>query len=277
MSKMKRLIFFLLILNFREVFSQIGAEAQGGQMSLWMAIGIDQELSKKWLSVTDIGFGRHSDPTNLSFIKRQGLNVATQDFIYKLNSHWSFAFSFGYWRRNAYADNSPFDSRAFPYEFRNEMRPFQRIYYYHSINNIKISHAFRTDYRFYYNQDFSGIWTTPFEFRARYMQTWKIPLDKNQKNWFITNDEILSAIDQYSGSTASVKGTNWSPYQITENRFSVYYRRSFPEHKIDIDLGIMHQYWRDKPGINNFNISYNLMFDIIIRDPFGKKEEKKIE
>jgi hypothetical protein len=39
----------------------------------------------------------------------------------------------------------------------------------------------------------------------------------------------------------------------------------------------MHQYWRDKPGVNTFNISYNLMFDIIIRDPFGKNKKQETE
>ncbi len=253
--------------------AQIGAEAQGGQASFWTALGIDQELSKKWLSVTDLGYGRHSDPDNIQFAKRQGLNVFTQDFIYKPNSHWHFAFSFGYWRRNFYSEDLPFDARQFPYQFRNEVRPFQKIIYVSNLKNIKIIHTFRTDYRFYYNQNLSDIWTTPFEFRARYMQAWKFPLTKNLKNWFIINDEVLSAIDNYSSKTKIATGNSWSPYQITENRFSVYYRRVFGN-KIDIDIGVMHQYWRDKPGVANFNVSYNLMFDIIIRDPFGKRKEE---
>ncbi|MGZ3863146.1 MAG: DUF2490 domain-containing protein [Bacteroidia bacterium] len=254
------------------LISQIGAEAQGGQVSLWTALGIDQQISKKWLSVTDLGFGRHSDPDNFSVLKRQGLNVATQDFIYKANSHWHFTLSFGYWRRNAYDDIRPFDMRAEPFQFRNELRPFQKIYYLHNIGKIKINHVFRTDYRFYYNQDFSDVWGTPFEFRARYLQAWKIPLDPEKKNWFIASDEILSAVDQYNGTVARIKNAAWSPYQITENRFSVYYRRSFIEKRIDLDFGIMHQYWRERPGINTFNISYNLMFDIIIHDPFARRK-----
>jgi hypothetical protein len=269
-------LLFALVLAAINSYAQIGAEAQGGQFTMWTALGIDQEISKKWLSVTDLGFGRHSDPNNLQVLKRQGLNVVTQDFVYKPNPHWGFAFSFGYWRRNAYEDNTPYDERPVPYSFRNELRPFQRINYYHTIKNINVSHSIRADYRFYYDQNFSDVWTTPFEFRARYMQTWKFPLSKDHKNWFITNDEVLSAIDRYSGVTALVKNANWSPYQITENRLSVYYRRSFVEKRIDIDIGLMHQYWRDKPGVNNFSVSYNLMFDIIIRDPFSRtKPENK--
>ncbi|MGZ3921030.1 MAG: DUF2490 domain-containing protein [Bacteroidia bacterium] len=250
-----------------KIFSQIGAEAQGGKTSIWAAIGIDQELSTKWLSVTDIGYGRHSDPDNYNFTKRIGLNVLTQDFIYKPSEHWRFALSFGYWKRYFYSDDPPYDNRTTPYSFRNEVRPFQKIIYHHSIGNIKLTHTLRTDFRFYYNQYFTDNWTTLFEFRLRYMENWKFPLSQNKKNWFIAVDEILSAVD--------LVRKNWSPYQLTENRFSLYYRRSFPKHKADLDLGIMHQYWRDKPGTSGFNTSYNLMIDIIFIDPFSKKNKKE--
>lgn len=277
MKFLVKVVSLFVLLAGHECLSQIGAEAQGGQLSLWAAIGLDQELSKKWLSITDIGYGRHSDPNDVLLLKRQGLNVLTQDFVFKMNEHWHFAFSFGYWRRNAYDEKAPFDARLTPYSFRNEIRPFQRIYYRHRLGGIRISHGLRADYRFYYNEDFSGTWTTPFEFRARYIQAWRIPLTKDGLNWFIVNDEVLTAIDRYSGTVTALTGTNWSPYQITENRFSLYYRRSIKERTIDLDIGIMHQYWRDKPGLNTFNLSYNLMFDIIIRNPFKRKEEKEEE
>ena len=45
---------------------------------------------------------------------------------------------------------------------------------------------------------------------------------------------------------------------------------------MDIDIGVMYQYWRDKPGENTFNTSYNLMFDVIIKEPFDWKKTKEI-
>lgn len=253
--------------------AQIGAEAQGGKLTTWCALGIDYKLSAHWTSVTDFGYGRHSDPNNTQLLKRQGLNVITQDFICKINNHWRFALAAGYWRRNAYTEGTPYDARPFPYQFRNELRPYQRLYYDHKVGNLKITHALRADERFYYDQDLRGPWTTPFEFRARYMVNVKIPLGQNGKHWLIPNDEVLSAIDQYASTTAQQKGKKWSPYQITENRLSLYYRRSFQEQRIDIDIGLMHQYWRERPGLTNFNVSYNIMLDVIIRDPFRKKKE----
>ncbi len=253
--------------------AQIGAEAQGGKFTTWCALGIDYELSARWTSVTDLGYGRHSDPDNALLLKRQGLNVITQDFIRRVNSHWRFALSAGYWRRNAYSEDTPYNARPFPYEFRNELRPYQRLYYDHQVRNLKITHTLRADERFYYDQDFHGPWTTPFEFRARYMVNVKIPLGQNGRHWIIPNDEVLSAIDQYATVIAQQKGGKWSPYQLTENRLSLYYRHSFREQRIDIDIGLMHQYWRERPGLSHFNTSYNIMLDVIIRDPFRKKKD----
>lgn len=63
-------------------------------------------------------------------------------------------------------------------------------------------------------------------------------ITKEFKNWFITNNEILTAIDQYSATTASLKGTKWSPYQITKNGFSLYYKRSFVDKQLILELCI---------------------------------------
>lgn len=251
----------------RQAAAQIGAEAQGGKLTLWTALGIDYKLSPHWTSMTDLGYGCHSDPDNTQLFKRQGLNVLTQDFIYHINDHWRVAVSGGYWRRNAYQDAAPYNSRNFPYEFRNELRPYQRLYYKLNIGQVKITNTFRIDERFYFTQDFHDPWTTPFEFRARYMLDGRRPFTKDKQNWVIVNDEVLTAIDQRSSGT-------WSEYQFTENRFSLYYRHTFTKQRVDIDLGLMHQYWRERPGASNFNISYNIMFDIILHDPFRKQTEE---
>ncbi len=261
-----------LLINL-SLFSQVGAEAQGGKVSMWLALGIDQKISKHWVSVTDIGYGRHSDPNDLLLVKRQGLNVLTQDLIYKINKHWHFSACFGYWRRDFYTDDIPYNARSYPYQFRNEIRPYQKTYYHHQLKNIDITHVLRTDYRFYYEQTFATRWSTLFEFRLRYLQVWKIPLTKNKKNFIIPIDEILTAIDKNSSATTTPKNYKWSPYQFTENRFSLYYRRSLFNQKVDIDLGIMYQYWRDRPGTNTFNTSYNLMIDIIFKEPFERKKK----
>ena len=272
--KLISLLLTIIVCYFTKVNAQIGAEAQGGKATMWAAIGIDQALSEKWTSVTDYGYGRHSDPDNTAFAKRLGLNVLSQDFIYKANTHWSYFFSIGYWRRNFYADDAPYDAQTTPYTFRNEIRPYQKIIYSQQVQAIKISHALRTDERFYYNQHLNDRWPTPFEFRLRYMETWKIPLSQNKKNWFIAVDEVLTAVDYNSAAKKAATGKQWSPYQFTENRFSAYYRRSLLKQKIDLDFGIMHQYWRDRPGVNTFNVSYNLMFDIIFYDPFSRKAKE---
>ncbi|MDQ2770468.1 MAG: DUF2490 domain-containing protein [Bacteroidota bacterium] len=243
--------------------AQIGAEAQGGKLTTWVAFGLDKELSEHWTSVTDIGFGRHSDPTgDLNPVKRQGLFVVTQDFIYRISPHWRTAVSFGYWRRNSYQEEAPYEASQ-PNTYRNELRPFQKLYYDVQFGKILFTNTLRADYRFYFTPGFSR-WPTPFELRAREMVNAKIPLDPTHRHWIILNDEVLTAADDYSAGTAEKMGHQWSPYKLTENRASVYYRHSFPEHKLDCDIGIMHQRWREtqQPA---FNTSYNLMMDFIFK------------
>ena len=243
--------------------AQIGAEAQGGKLTTWVALGFDKELSKRWSSMTDVGFGRHSDPSGgLNPVKRQGLFVLTQDFIYRLSPHWRTAVSLGYWRRNAYQEDAPYEAIQ-PNTYRNELRPFQKLYYDTKFGKVVFTNTLRADYRFYFTPDF-GRWPTPFEFRGREMVNGKIPLDSEGRHWLILNDEILTAADDYSAGTAEKMGRHWSSYKLTENRASVYYRRSFPEHKLDWDIGLMYQYWRETQQ-SAFNVSYNLMMDFIIK------------
>lgn len=258
----------LFILLSSPTRGQIGAEAQGGKLTSWMAIGLDQELSERWTSVTDFGWGTHSDPDNLAFLKRQGLIVFTQDFIYDIAPHWRVAASFGYWRRNFYEDQPPYDANQFlPY--RNELRPFQRLYYDHRIGIVLVTHTLRTDYRFYWGPGFDSRWPTPFEFRARYMINAKIPMTSDNLNWIILNNEVLTAVDKYSEAEALIKGKGWSPYVFTENRFSVYYRRRIQKLRADFDVGLMDQYWREVRQ-TEFTTSYNIMLDLIVYDPFSR-------
>ena len=244
--------------------AQIGAEAQGGQLTTWVAVGLDKEISARWSSVTDIGVGRHSDPRgDLNPLKRQGLLVVTQDFIYRLSPHWRLALSAGYWRRNSYQDAAPYDANQ-PNSYRDELRPFQRVYYDAQLGKTLFTNAFRTDYRFYFGPGFRRRWPTPFKFRVRDMVNVKLPLEASRRHWLIVSDEVLSATDDYSAGRANQAGRHWSPYKLTENRFSVYYRRRFPERKLIWDLGIMHQYWRETQR-TAFHTSYNLMMDFIVR------------
>ncbi|GAB3579863.1 hypothetical protein GCM10027345_20520 [Hymenobacter daeguensis] len=243
--------------------AQIGAEAQGGKLTSWVAFGFDKELSERWTSVTDVGFGRHSDPTgDLNPVKRQGLLVLTQDFIYRLSPHWRTAVSAGYWRRNAYSEEAPYDASQ-PNRYRNELRPFQKLYYDTKFGKVLFTNTLRADYRFYFTPDF-GRWPTPFEFRARDMVSAAIPLDEAHRHWLIVSDEVLTASDDYSAGTAEKMGHHWSPYKLTENRASLYYRRSFSEHKLNWDIGIMHQRWRETQQ-TAFGTSYNLMMDFLIK------------
>ncbi len=264
------LVLTLCVFWISRAYSQIGAEAQGGKMTTWIALGFDQELSKRITSATDFGFGRHGDPDNFALLSKQGLIVFTQDFIYRINSHWRVAASFGYWRRNYYADDPPYEPVP-GLEYRNELRPFQRVYYDQKLGKLSLTHTARLDYRFYWTPGFDERWSTPFEFRARYMLNLKIPITPDRLNQIIFVNEILAATDQRNDAEAASTGSKWSPFKFTENRFSVYYRHRVGHLNADLDLGLMHQYWREVRQ-TDFTTSLNVMVDLIIYNPFGRKQ-----
>ena len=271
-----RIILFLTLVSAgQKAFAQIGAEAQGGRLTTWFALGLDQEISKRLTSVTDFGFGRHSDPTNLTLFEKQGLWVFTQDFIYRLNEHWRIAASFGYWRRNYYSDSPPYEPMR-GLEYRNEVRPFQRIYYDQKIGNMRLTHTVRMDYRFYWLPEFNERWATPFEFRARYMMNLKLPITHDRVNQIIINDEILTAVDKMNSVDATLTQQKWSAFKLTENRCSIYYRRQLSHFHADLDLGLMHQYWREVKA-SDFTTSFNVMVDLIVYNPFGRKKVESSE
>ena len=79
------------------------------------------------------------------------------------------------------------------------------------------------------------------------MVTARFPLDQAGHRFLILSDEVLTATDAYSADATRTLGRSWSPYKLTENRASVYYRRvlEIPHHRLDCDLGVMYQYWRE--------------------------------
>ncbi|MDJ0364516.1 DUF2490 domain-containing protein [Hymenobacter sp. H14-R3] len=246
--------------------AQIGAEAQGGKLTTWVALGLDRELSTRWSSVTDMGVGRHSDPTgSLNPVKRTGLFVLTQDFVYRLRPHWRVSLSGGYWRRDAYQDAPPYEAEQ-PNNYRDELRPYARLHYDRTLGRVALTNSLRTDYRFYFTPGFEERWPTPFEFRLRDMVTARFPLDQAGHRFLILSDEVLTATDAYGPAATRAPGQSWSPYKLTENRLSVYYRRTLdiPRHHLDCDLGLMYQYWRETQK-TAFNTSFNLMLDVIVR------------
>jgi hypothetical protein len=139
-----------------------------------------------------------------------------------------------------------------------------------------LTHTARFDYRFYWTPGFDARWPTPFEFRARYMLNLKIPITPDKLNQIILVNEILAAVDKRNDSEAALTGAKWSPFKLTENRFSVYYRRRIAHLNADLDIGLMHQYWREVRQ-TDFTTSLNVMVDLIVYNPFSRKRDDHIE
>lgn len=252
--------------------AQITSAAQGGNAASWSALGLVQQMRGNWRATTNIGTGMHSDPDkkDLKIAQKMGVFVAKQSFSYQLSHHLAISSGLGYWRKYKYASSQPYDKRPSPLSYRNEFRSFSKVNYSFKLGNIKIGQYIRPEFRFFYNQNLSGRWPTPFEFRIRYRLSGKIPLNKKRTNYLVILDEVFSATDKYGKTNAG--STTWSPYKFTENRLSLFYKHSFIKNKLDLDVGIMNQYWRKKMTSNGFNVTNTLMVDLIIYDIFSKKD-----
>ena len=105
------------------------------------------------------------------------------------------------------------------------------------------------------------------------MVNMKFPLTADKINQIIVVDELLSANDKYNANDAEKFGREWSGFKLTENRFSLYYRRRVKGLNADFDIGLMHQYWREVKQ-SEFTNSVNVMLDLIIYNPFSRKKNE---
>jgi hypothetical protein len=189
------------------------------------------------------------------------LAVVTQDFSYRFNRHWRATISAGYWHRDYYANTPPYDHQG--NEFRNEFRPFQRVYYDWDWGKVQLSNQVRADYRFFFTPGFSR-WPTTFEFRPRDMVKATIPIGHSGKNFIIPMYEILAGIDKYGPERQALYHQVWSDMTWFDNRPAIFLRHHLEDKKADVDVGVMYQRVRSTYD-PRWDTSINLMFDIIFR------------
>ncbi|GAB4028000.1 DUF2490 domain-containing protein [Spirosoma gilvum] len=264
----KRLIFRgLLVLSgwaiSQKTWGQIGSETQGGQLASWVALGINQELGTRWVSVTNLGLGRHSGADDTQPVAYQGLKVISQEFVFKLTNRWKLALSGGYTNRSYYSTKLP--------AFRNEIRPAFRLYYTHYAGKLELIHQARQDFRWFYTPQYKQSWEVPFELRFRYMLQARMPLGRQKQNFLILSNEVLAAIDKQNLSNQEDGIPAFKPFLLTENRLAGYFRhQTRGALKLDIDVGFLYQNYRSEAS-SPFNTTMTMMIDLILRNPFQQR------
>ncbi len=240
----------------------------GAKAVLWGAVGFSQQISNKWALTVYAGGSRQSDPDNTHLLDKSAIFVANQETSYTFNSHWQLAFGNSIRIQDIYTEEEPYDLQH-P-AVRDELRYYLRLFYKHSYKRLNFTYGFRPELRTFYTSDWSK-WKTPTELRFRLKGQVNIPLNKSKSNQIIIANELLTAIDHY-GPTSS-NGDTWSRYHFTESRFTNFFRHTFTKPSLIVDLGIMHQFWKEKAS-NKLHYSAYLSFDLLFQNPFGKPKEK---
>ena len=237
----------------------------GAKVVGWGALGVQQQLGKKWSLSLYTGGSRQSDPDNTHLLHKAAIVVVNEETQYTFNPHWRLALGTSMRIQKIYADERPYglDNPG----ARNELRYYLRLFYRHDVNRVSMSYSIRPEYRTFYTHAWDK-WATPLELRIRLKGQAAIPLNETKSNQLILANEFLSAVDHYGTSSAE----RWSSFHFTEDRFTNYFRHTFEKPSLSVDVGVMHQFWKEKTS-NRFHYTAYLSFDLLFINPFEKKRQ----
>ena len=256
-------VLLLIVFSSKAQVSPPGIE--GAKVVGWGAIGLQQQLGKKWSLSFYTGGSRQSDPDNTRLLQKAAIFVVNQETSYTFNQHWRLVFGSSVRIQKIYSDEQPYDLDH-P-GTRNELRYYLRAFYLHNINRIAMSYSFRPEYRDFYTHAWDK-WSTPLELRFRLKGQANIPLNQRKTDQLILANEFLSTIDHYGSDSPG----RWTSLHFTEDRLTNYYRHTFQKPALSVDVGVMHQFWKDKAS-NQFHYTPYLSLDLLFINPFGHREQ----
>lgn len=246
-----------LLLPGLPVLAQITAQGQGGKTVLWHAVGLEQQLGKRWVNKNVLAYSRRSNMDSWNPVQLAGVFTVREELEYRISKKFKASVGVFYAQRG-YADS------AHP-EFLNELRFYPRIYHQFQAKRIRFSQYLRTDLRLFTAPGFKA-WHKPFEFRLRYLMKMTVPVHKNNRHFMVFITEFLAATDEEVEPDGRKRFTR---FNFTENRSSVFYRHHIPRPDMYFDIGVMNQMWR---GVTDQKFNQTLLFQVdwVFVNPFKK-------
>ncbi len=230
----------------------------GAKTVSWGAIGFNQQLAKKWSTTIYAGGSWQSDPTNFGALKKAAIFVLNQETQYQFNGHWQTSFGTSLRLQDLYNDEAPYSSLDPPY--RKEVRYYLRFFYRDVKGATALTYSFRPEYRTFYTPE-GRPWDSPVQMRFRLKGQISIAINNTKTNFIILANEFLSATNKSSQG-------NWSSLEFTEDRLSTFFRHAFKKPALFLDIGLMHQLWKDKE--KKLQYTTYLSFDLLFQNPFSK-------
>lgn len=237
----------------------------GAKDAGWVAAGFSQALSKRWSTTIYAGTSTQSTLSNYAFWQRPAISVLNQELAYQFAQRWQIVLGGSFRFQDLYEETPPYKPEHPP--VRDEIRAYTRLFFRHAQGSkLNWAHSFRPEYRLFYTPDWQA-WANPFQIRLRWKSQLSYPLNSTNTTQFIAANEVLTTLDRIRN--VSSQSLQWSPYRLSEDRLSMFVRRVLKKPAINVDFGLMHQFWWDA---TSQKVRYTTYFsvDFLFRNPLKK-------
>ena len=201
----------------------------------------------------------------MPFGKKPAISVVNQEVAYQFAKHWQIVLAGSLRFQDLYEEAPPYNPKE-P-AVRDEIRLYTRLFFRHT-QGAKLSwaHSLRPEYRLFLTPNWH-TWPDPFQIRLRLKSQLSYPLNAKNTTQFIAANEVLSTLNRIRD--ASSQSLSWGLYNLSEDRLSMFVRRVLKKPAVNVDFGLMHQFWWDE---SSQKIRYTTYFslDFLFRNPFKK-------
>ncbi|MBW3130081.1 DUF2490 domain-containing protein [Hymenobacter profundi] len=263
--QVKKILFVVVCSISTPVFAQISPPGLGqAHTAEWLAVGIRQDLDslKKWQSMSYIGVGRKSKPTDYNPLDKSSILVLNQEFYYRLHKHWQSSFAVSYRRQDEYADRYPYEHEDPAFE--QEFRAYGRFSYVLENARFKFVPTFRQEFRKFYTPTFTRE-AESFQLRSRVRLQLTLNLDAAKVHRLIISSEQLFSASKLSASS------QWMRLAYHESRFVGYYSLAPKSLPFIFDVG----YMANRLGTTSPSYVHYIALDVIWKNPFGHRTTQR--
>lgn len=253
---MKKALIIFTFLTISRAIAQISPPGLGrtANCDVWLALGLREDLDTTGnkRSLTYLGLGRQSLPTDFNPVERQAILVFNEEFYHNFGTHWQYSLGISYRRQNEFQEATvPSNTVS-----KNEIRLYGRYMFFQAIGRSKFAATFRQEFRRFYIQHFHN-WKEDLQWRARLKLQYIIHLSARKTHRLTAGSEWLFKL---SHSTIS---DQWSAFHYDETRLTFFYTYAPADGNLIYSIG----YMDDVIGLKN--VSY-LTFDVVIKNPFSR-------
>lgn len=249
----------LLSVFSRQSLAQISPPGLGrAHAASWASIGVQQDLSRDWQSMSYVGLGFKSNPDDQNPIAKRAIWVFNQEFTRRWKEGWKYSAALSYRSQDEYASAAPYEHELL--QTKKELRLYGRMSYTIDAKYFKLIPTLRQEVRTFYSPDFR-FETDFLQLRTRLRLQAVLPLGKSG-----VHTARVSA-EQLFSSTMNSVSNQWSGFGYRESRFLLYYSYSPKSEPFILSLGYMNNLVRD---VKPFDAHY-LAVDLVFKNPLSRR------